>query len=198
MIFPSPARLHFIEPLSVINLSNELENLKADQKAEEIRILRNICSVIRNEVDQIDLEFRAIVYLDLLNCIALFADMLHMESPQINELQHHQIFPGQDILSFSFHFKRLTGAQQVVPLDVQLGGDKTVMVITGANAGGKTIAIKTIGLLLLMALSGMPVPADSSSSLPFIQSLLVDIGDEQSIDTTFLLFLPIYQTFQRS
>ncbi len=70
----------FIEPLSIINLSNELENLVADQKAEEIRILRNICSVIRKVVDEIDAEFKTVVYLDVLNCIALFSDMLRMET----------------------------------------------------------------------------------------------------------------------
>lgn len=76
----------FIEPLSIINLSNELENLIADQKAEEIRILRNICSAMRNVIDEIYAEFRTIVYLDVLNCVATFSDMLHMETPGINDL----------------------------------------------------------------------------------------------------------------
>jgi DNA mismatch repair protein MutS2 len=76
----------------------------------------------------------------------------------------------------------------VVHLDVKLGGSETIMVITGSNAGGKTIAIKTIGLLLLMALSGMPVPADSSSRFPLLENLLVDIGDEQSIEASLSTF----------
>ena len=177
----------FIEPLSIINLSNELENLKADQKAEELRILRNICSMIRTEVDNIGTEFRTIVYLDLLNCIATFADMLHMEIPQINSSNTISLISSRHPL-LQLSLQKIDMDKQVVPLDVQLGGDNTVMIITGANAGGKTIAIKTIGLLLLMALSGMPVPADSSSSLPFIQSLLVDIGDEQSIENNLSTF----------
>ena len=76
----------------------------------------------------------------------------------------------------------------MVPLDVTLGGENTVMVITGSNAGGKTISLKTIGLLLVMALSGMPVPADSSSIFPLVQKLLIDIGDEQSIENSLSTF----------
>lgn len=71
---------------------------------------------------------------------------------------------------------------------MKLGDDNTVMVITGPNAGGKTIAIKTIGILLLMAISGMPVPADSSSSFPLINNLLIDIEDQQSIENNLSTF----------
>ena len=177
----------FIEPLSIINLSNELENIVADQKAEEIRILRDICSVLRKMVDEIDAEFKTIVYLDALNCIATFSDMLRMETPQINDFNViHLAGARHPLLQLSL--RKMNSTQQVVPLDVQLGGDNTVMVITGANAGGKTITIKTIGLLLLMALSGMPIPADSGSSFPLIENLLVDIGDEQSIENNLSTF----------
>lgn len=177
----------FIEPLSIINLSNELENLVAEQKAEELRVLRNICSMIRNVVHDINAEFKTIVYLDVLNCIAKFADMLHMEVPQINDSDSINLVGARHPL-LQLSLQKTGISQKVVPLDVQLGGDDTVMVITGANAGGKTIAIKTIGLLLLMALSGMPIPADSSSSLPCIMNLLADIGDEQSIENNLSTF----------
>jgi len=177
----------FIEPLSIINLANELENLIAEQKAEEIRILKNISSKIRSVIDEIDAEFHTIIYLDMLNCITQFADMLKMETPQIND--SNDIFLVRAIHPLLFlSFQKMGHTQQVVPLDIQLGGDNTVMVITGANAGGKTIAMKTIGLLLIMALSGMPVPADSLSSLPLIHNLLIDIGDEQSIETNLSTF----------
>lgn len=177
----------FIEPLTIINLSNELENLVAEQKAEELRILRNICSMIRNVVYDINAEFKTIVYLDVLTCIAKFADMLHMEVPQINDSDSINLVGARHPL-LQLSLQKTGISQKVVPLDVQLGGDDTVMVITGANAGGKTIAIKTIGILLLMALSGMPIPADSSSSLPCIMNLLADIGDEQSIENNLSTF----------
>lgn len=178
----------FIEPLGIINLANELENLIAEQKAEEIRILRNICSQIRNVIDDIYAEYETIVYLDVMNCIARFADLLKMETPQINDSDIIYLSRARHPL-LQLTLQKLNSTQQVVPLDVQLGdNNNTVMVITGPNAGGKTIAIKTIGLLILMALSGMPIPAESSSNLPLIQILLVDIGDEQSIENNLSTF----------
>jgi DNA mismatch repair protein MutS2 len=177
----------FVEPLAIINLSNELENLIAEQKAEELRILRNICSMIRKVINDIAAEFRRTVYLDMLHSISKFADLLQMETPEINDAGDISLVAAKHPL-LQLSLKRTGGDQRVVPLDVSLGGDNTVMVITGANAGGKTIAIKTIGLLMLMVLSGMPIPADSSSSLPFVRSLLVDIGDEQSIENNLSTF----------
>ncbi|MCL4475613.1 MAG: endonuclease MutS2 [Nitrospirae bacterium] len=177
----------FIEPLAIISLSNELENLIAEQKAEEIRILRDICSKIRAVADEMDIQYGIIVYLDLLNCIARFADELTMENPEINEAGFVRLVNGRHPL-LMLSFRKSDAAQEVVPLDVLLGVETTVMVITGSNAGGKTIAIKTIGLLQLMALSGMPVAADSSSSFPLVHDLLIDIGDEQSIENNLSTF----------
>ncbi len=177
----------FIEPLKIISLSNELENLIAEQKAEEIRILRNISSKIRAVASEIELEFKTVVYLDVLNCIACFADKLDMESPMINEQGVTNLVRARHPL-LMLALKKRGELQHIVPVDVRLGGDNTVMVITGPNAGGKTITIKTIGLLLVMALSGMPVPADSSSSIPLIRNLLVDIGDQQSIENNLSTF----------
>ncbi|MFA4919665.1 MAG: endonuclease MutS2 [Thermodesulfovibrionales bacterium] len=177
----------FIEPLAIINLANELENIVADQKAEEIRILRNICSQIRSVAAEMEAEFITIVYLDVLNCIAQFADLLHMHTPLINTENTITLRQARHPL-LQISLKKSGKENQVVPLDVELGGDNTVMVITGANAGGKTISIKTIGILFLMALSGMPVPADSSSSFPLTLNLLADIGDEQSIEDNLSTF----------
>jgi DNA mismatch repair protein MutS2 len=177
----------FIEPLAIIPLSNELENLIAEQKAEEIRILRNISSVIRAAADEIESEYRTIVHLDMLYCVAVFSDRLGMQRPQIGE-------PGSIRITNARHpllmltFEKRGSVQGVVPLDVKLGGDESVMVITGSNAGGKTVTIKTIGLLLIMALSGMPVPADTLSSFPLVKNLLIDIGDEQSIEESLSTF----------
>jgi len=176
----------FIEPLAIIGLSNELENLIAEQKAEEMRILRDICSRIRVVADEMGVQYKVIVHLDLLYCISRFADELGMQIPRIDDAgMLHLVGARHPLLSLTLE---KTGAQRVVPLDVRLGGDNTVMVITGSNAGGKTIAIKTIGLLQLMALSGMPVPADSSSRFPLIHNLLIDIGDEQSIENSLSTF----------
>lgn len=177
----------FIEPIAIIGLANELENLIAEQKTEEIRILKNICSRIRTVASEIIAEYEIVVYIDMLNSIAILADMLKMQMPGINNQNAIYLADARHpLLMLSRQKKEMS--QQVVPLDVRLGGENTVMVITGPNAGGKTIAIKTIGLLLLMALSSMPVSADSSSSFPLISNLLIDIGDQQSIENNLSTF----------
>jgi len=177
----------FVEPVAIISLANELENLVAEQKSEEIRILREICSKIRDEADEIEVQYEIVVYLDTLNCIALFADRMRMETPQINDSGTISLSNARHPLLMLALLKS-EGGQQAVPLEVRLGEDDKVMVITGSNAGGKTIAIKTIGLLQIMALSGMPVTADSSSSFPLVHHLLVDMGDEQSIENSLSTF----------
>ena len=177
----------FTEPVAIIGLANELENLIAEQKTEEIRILKNICSSIRAVASEILAEYEIVVYIDVLNSIAVFADMLKMQMPTINTQNTINLVDARHPL-LMLALQKKDDPQHVIPLNVTLGGENKIMVITGPNAGGKTIAIKTIGLLLLMALSGMPVPADSSSSFSLVSSLLIDIGDQQSIENNLSTF----------
>ncbi len=177
----------FVEPLVIINLANELENLYAEQKAEEIRILKSISARLRQSADGIDAEYRILVRLDILNCISSFAVSNDMEIPEIGNSAGIRLVQARHPLLL-LALRKSAASRSVVPLDVHLGGDDTVMVITGSNAGGKTISIKTIGLLLLMALSGMPIPARSSSRFPLTGNLLADIGDEQSIENNLSTF----------
>lgn len=203
----------FMEPLEIIGLANELENLVADEKAEQIRILRELCGWIREDADRIEAQFRSVVHLDLVSSIARFADLLEAETPGINEKGEIRLKEARHPLLLLLRRER--GGKEIVPLDLSLGysaeppsippyqGGPTppltrgggeglrpdrVMVITGPNAGGKTIALKTTGLLLLMALSGIPVPAAATSTFPLIGELLVDIGDEQSIEESLSTF----------
>jgi DNA mismatch repair protein MutS2 len=201
----------FIEPIAIIAISNELENIIADEKGEEIKILRELGSRIREHADEIEEEFKTLVFLDVLNSIAQTAEKLNMHIPEINEqniihlskAKHPLLlyaamqkknppvspFPKggvKDFFPVGTDFKSVPMAEgvlsdEIIPIDVELGGDKTVMTITGPNAGGKTVAIKTIGLLSVMALSGMPIPAADSTAIPLFHNLLVDIGDRQSI-----------------
>ena len=176
----------FMEPLEIIGLANELENLTAEEKVEEIRILREICSWIREDSDQIEEQLAILIQLDLLNSIASFADSIEAEVPRIAVgLPLRLVQARHPILLL---LQREGSLSRTVPLDLSLGDEDSVMIITGPNAGGKTIALKTTGLLFLMALSGIPVPAHGSSSFPFITSLLVDIGDEQSIQSSLSTF----------
>ncbi|MCE5312626.1 MAG: endonuclease MutS2 [Nitrospiraceae bacterium] len=172
----------FIEPLEIIGISNELENAIAEHKTEEIRILREISSQIRLLADALAAEHAALVQIDIFRSIAIFSDSLQMQVPLISEDTSLIRFSRarHPLLMIAYINKGLD--RSVVPLDAELAEENSVMVITGSNAGGKTIAIKTVGLLTLMALSGMPIPADSSSVIPMIKNVLVDIGDEQSIE----------------
>src|SRR3972149_1697757 len=170
----------FVEPIAIIGLSNEYENIVAEEKAEVMRILRELGSHIREIADGVEEEFRVLVYLDVLNSIALVAQQFHMQIPEINEENViHLIKAKHPLLLYAAAQKNK--AKEIVSIDVHLGGDKTVMVITGPNAGGKTVTLKTIGLVSMMALSGMPIPADATTNIPLFHALLVDIGDRQSI-----------------
>jgi DNA mismatch repair protein MutS2 len=176
----------FVEPLEIIGMANELENLVAEEKVEEIRILREISGWIREDAEEIEAQFSTLVYLDQLNCMASFAETLEAQVPLITESGEIRLVRASHPILMMM--KKGGSLQEVVPLDVALGGKDSVMVITGPNAGGKTISIKTVGLLLLMAQSGIPVPAGATSSFPVIDQLLVDLGDEQSIESSMSTF----------
>ena len=171
----------FMEPLEIISLANELENLAADERAEEIRIVRQICDWIREDAEQMLEQFQALVRLDIVNAVALLSDRLKSETPLISQ--------SPCILLKSARHPILTlMGKEVIPLDLELAAENRVMVVTGPNTGGKTIAIKSAGLLCVMALCGMPVPAAPGSLLPLVSDILVDIGDEQSIEESLSTF----------
>src|SRR3990172_3357256 len=176
----------FIEPLEIIGVANELENLIADEKAEEIRILKAISGKIRLVADEILAQHETIVYMDVLNSIARFSDYIKMNIPEMNDKSTIKLVMARHPLLMLL--EKDNAFEKIVPLDLELDGKNRVMVITGPNAGGKTIAIKTVGLLLFMALSGIPVPCDSLSTFPLVKEILVDIGDEQSIESSLSTF----------
>ncbi len=178
----------FMEPIEVIGLVNELENLSAEEKAEQLRILREITGWIREDADAILANFRAMVNLDFLNSIACFAELIDAKKPQVVDNMTLEIVAG-------FHPLLLLLAKEhavlnVVPFDLKVGegtGIRTLL-ITGPNTGGKTIALKATGLLALMAQSGLPVPADRKSVFPASALITADIGDEQSIEESLSTF----------
>ena len=183
----------FMEPLEIIPFVNELENLSAEEKAEEIRIMRQLSGWIRDDAELIQQSFETLVELDRLDCIARYGRRYHMQHPCLSLDGTIQLVAARHPLLLAL-CERSDDARQVVPLDLILGcpatGDDTPQVVTisGPNAGGKTIALKTVGLLSVMALSGMPIPADPSTRIPLLQGLLVDIGDDQSIEQQLSTF----------
>ncbi len=178
----------FMEPIEVIGMVNELENLHAEEKAEQIRILREFTSWVRKDADGILADFRAIITFDLLNGIASFAALIAASRATLSDDLTLNIRRGHHPLLLLMQRER--GGREVVPLDLRLGadGDGRVLLITGPNTGGKTIAIKSAGLLTLMAQTGIPVPADPGSVFPASATLLADIGDEQSIEESLSTF----------
>ncbi len=177
----------FMEPLEIIPFVNELENLSAEEKAEEIRILRQLSTWIREDAAAIGDCFGTLVTLDLHNAIAGFSDHYGLESARLNDAGELRLAGARHPLLLML--QRQGGLQRVERLDLRLDRDDCVMVITGPNAGGKTIALKTAGVLTLMALCGIPVPADGArSTFPLFDTLLVDIGDEQSIEQSLSTF----------
>ncbi|MFN3480897.1 MAG: endonuclease MutS2, partial [Thermodesulfovibrionales bacterium] len=147
----------FIEPVEIIGLSNELENIIAEEKVEELRILRGISDMIRAEAGEIERQFRILVTIDLINSIALFSERIKAQIPDINESGFLRLHDARHpVLLISRRY------EEIVPLNIEVKSER-VVVITGPNAGGKTVAVKTVGLLTAMALSGIPIPADSSS-----------------------------------
>ena len=176
----------FMEPLEIIPFVNELENLSAEEKAEEIRILRQLSAWIREDADRIAACFVTLVELDRLDCIARFSERYNLAVPELNREGGLRLLSARHPLLLVMR-DEAGDTTPVVPLDLELNSAQ-VLVISGPNAGGKTIALKTVGLINAMALSGMPVPASPSSSIPLLDSLLVDIGDEQSIEQSLSTF----------
>lgn len=177
----------FVEPYEVQGLGNELESLRAEEKAEELRILRLLTAEVRKNLPDIRRDYQLLVETDTIQAVASFSDELSMEPPLIKEGSALRIVGGKHPLLYVTLKKQ--GREDVyVPLDIEIGRDYRVMVITGSNAGGKTVALKTTGIIVLMALSGMHIPAGSGTEIPLFSSVLADIGDEQSIEANLSTF----------
>ena len=177
----------FVEPFEIQTLGNELEALKAEERLEELRVLRGLSSMVRDSLDEIREDYDLLIWLDVLQAIASFAEDLRMSPPEITTERFVRIISGRHPVLFETLRKR--GKQEEhVPLDIEIGKDWQVMVITGSNTGGKTVALKTVGVIVMMALTGMHVPAGSGTIIPVLDEVLADIGDEQSIEESLSTF----------
>ncbi|HKP36324.1 MAG TPA: Smr/MutS family protein [Pyrinomonadaceae bacterium] len=177
----------FVEPMQTIEANNELQTLREAEQREIAEILFRLSEDLRTALPGIEAAAQAVAELDFLNAKAVFAEKFNCVVPVVSE-------PGTDttlefidarhpLLEESL---RATGGQ-VVPVSLKLDERHPTMVISGANAGGKTVVLKTTGLLTLMALSGLPVPA-RAARVPFYASVLADIGDHQSLAANLSTF----------
>jgi DNA mismatch repair protein MutS2 len=172
-------RTIFIEPTSIIEINNEIGELEIDEQREIRRVLRELCDFIRPAVRDLSVAYEFLIEMDVLKAKAHFANSIRATLPGINSQFDLKIINAYHPLLY-LQNKRLN--KTTVPLNVHLDKTERVMVISGPNAGGKTIALKTIGLLQIMLQSGLLIPVHESSSFPIFQNILVDIGDTQSIE----------------
>ncbi len=175
----------FIEPLAVVELANTWRELQVQEEQEVQRILAALSARIAQYGDEIEGTVEALADLDLAFARARYADELEAAEPTLLDGQRT---PDGARLRLIRARHPLLDPATVVPIDVVLDGDTHVLVITGPNTGGKTVTLKTVGLLVLMAQSGMHIPADPTSALPVFEAVYADIGDEQSIEQSLSTF----------
>ncbi len=184
----------YIEPMAIVELNNRWRELQSAEQEEIQRILRELSEQVGGEATAIVTAVEALAELDLFVAQARYADSLQCVEPELIVLDGWQPRADERDAAASSPL-RLTKArhplldqQHVVPTDVWLGGDFRILLITGPNTGGKTVALKTTGLLALMAQSGLHIPASAPSRLPLFAQMFADIGDEQSIEQSLSTF----------
>ena len=169
----------FIEPMSVVETNNEIRVLRLKEIEEIERILAELSAIAGDFTDSIILSFNALVSLNVIFAKAKLAYKMKAIIPQINS-------DGKVYLKNSRN--QLIHYKSVVPITVGLGTDYNTLVITGPNTGGKTVSLKTIGLLTLMTMCGLMIPADDGSKIAVFDKIFADIGDEQSIEQSLSTF----------
>ena len=169
----------FIEPISVFDLNSEISNLKIEEEIEIERILAELSSMLYDYTESMKSNISTLGDLDLVFAKASYSLDIDGICPKINDEKFV-------VLKSARH--PLIDKNVVVPIDISIGKDYSCLVITGPNTGGKTVALKTTGLLLLMAYSGIYIPVKEGSSIYVFDNIFVDIGDEQSIQENLSTF----------
>ena len=168
----------FVEPMASVKANNELRELRAKEKQEIERFLMELSADVASHREDIDLDYVVLVDLDVIFAKAKLSYNMDGMEPGLSD--------GALRLNKARH--PLLPKDTAVPISVELGGDFDTMVVTGPNTGGKTVTLKTIGLLSAMGQCGLHIPAADNSSIPVFRSILADIGDEQSIEQSLSTF----------
>lgn len=169
----------FIEPMSVVEANNEIKVLESQEKKEIDRILYELSASVGSYAEAISRSYEVLVELDLYFAKSRLADKMKASVPQITGDRKIKLIRARH---------PLIDPEKIVPVDVTLGVEFDTLVITGPNTGGKTVLLKTVGLLTLMMMCGLMIPAADGSSLSVFDEVLSDIGDEQSIEQSLSTF----------
>ena len=169
----------FIEPMSILEMNNDLKTLKNNEKQEIERILIEFTKVIENNYETINKDLERLTQLDVIFAKGYYSIRIKGREPRINQ---------KGIIYFKQARHPLIPEENVVASDIFLGKDFNTLVITGPNTGGKTVTLKTIGLLCLMVQSGFHIPVKEDSEVAIFQQIFADIGDEQSIEQSLSTF----------
>ncbi|MCP4247021.1 MAG: DNA strand exchange inhibitor protein [bacterium] len=187
----------FVEPAECVELNNSIVRMREQERKEIGRILSALTALVRDNTPQILRTLAAIAILDLIAAKARYGRQRDCLCPEIRDDQTLYLYQARhpvllDLMSDNDSPSRETDADEeprsVVPIDLRLGDDFDLLVITGPNTGGKTVALKTIGLMVVMAQSGIPIPAAPGSELPVFRDVFIDVGDEQSLQQSLSTF----------
>lgn len=169
----------FIEPQSVLDLNNRLRQYQSEEKTEIERILQELTNELAPYVDTIESNINILVRFDFISAKAQYAKSLNATRPLVSEEGHVSLLQARH---------PLLEESEVVANDIIIGDEYKTIIVTGPNTGGKTVVLKTLGLLQLMAQAGLQIPVEEDSSIGIFENIFADIGDEQSIEQSLSTF----------
>ncbi len=183
----------FIEPLGVVELNNQNRQLQLDERDEERRILAELSNQVSGHAAEVLQTIDVLAELDLVFACARYAETINASEPQLHSFPKSKNSPETSrhpgsLIRLQEARHPLLDPRTVVPIDVELDDQTYALIVTGPNTGGKTVTLKTIGLIALMAQSGLHIPAHSGSEISVFQDIFADIGDEQSIEQSLSTF----------
>lgn len=174
----------YVEPKEAVEHNNRINLLLQEERLEIIRILKSVTAEIAKRAGQLRENIRIIGVIDKLHASAKYSNEIKGNQPKISEKPVFELFNARHPLLI----RRFEKIDDVIPADISLGDSRQAIVVTGPNTGGKTVSLKTVGLSILMAQSGLHIPSKENSTVGIFKSIFADIGDEQSIEQSLSTF----------